>query len=60
MIRLNFCVAIIQTLLCLAAIVAISLKSEDKNDLMISSRDLQLYRGDRFISLCLYFQLVGI
>ena len=42
MLSLNLCVAIIQTLLCLAAVVAISLKSEDKNDLMISSRDLQV------------------
>lgn len=42
MLKLNLTVAIIQTLLCISAITAISLKSEDKNDLMISSRDLQV------------------
>lgn len=42
MIPVNLTVAIVQTLLCISAITAISLKSEDKNDLMISSRDLQL------------------
>lgn len=64
---LNLTVAIIQTLLCIAAIVAISLKSEDKNDLLISSRDLQVnnqittyatYNSDVILGLLIAFTAV--
>lgn len=38
----NLVVAIIQTFLCIASIVVISLKSSDKNNLLISSKTLQV------------------
>lgn len=64
---LNLAVAIIQTLLCVSAVVAISLKSEDKNDLLISSRDLQVnneittygsYNSDVILGLLIAFTAV--